>query len=124
LSTSSISIGDQQRGDQAPDELRIGGKQQRARLQPVLLEAGEHDRRRRRGRQAERQQRHQRAGSRRIVGRFGTGDAFDGAMAELFRVLGQPLFGGVGQEGADFGAAGRHRADREADQRAAQPRLP
>ena len=30
----------------------------------------------------------------------------------------------VGQEGADLGAARRHRADREADRRAAQPRLP
>ena len=39
-------------------------------------------------------------------------------------VLRQLLLQRVGQEGRDFGAAGRQRADREAEQGAAQPRLP
>ena len=34
----------------------------------------------------------------------------------------EPLLGRIGQEGRDLGAAGRQRADREAEQRAAQPR--
>ena len=62
-------------------------EQQRSRLQAELLEAGQHDRRGRRRRQAERQQRHQRAGGRGVVGGFGTGDALDGAMAELLGML-------------------------------------
>jgi hypothetical protein len=111
-------------GDQTPDELRVGGKQQRARLQPELLEAGEHDRSRRRGRQAQREQRHQGSGRRGIVGCFRPRNALDRTMAELFGFFRQLLFHGIGKERADFGASRRHRADREAYGGAAQPRLP
>ena len=44
-------------------------------------------RRGRRGRDAQRQQRHQHAGERRVVGRLRTGHALDRALAELVRVL-------------------------------------
>ena len=103
---------------------RAVGEEQRPRLQAVLLEAGEHDRSRRGGRQAERQERHQRAGGGGIVRRFGPGDAFDRALAELLRLLREPLLQRVGEERRDLGAARRHRAHREAEQRAAQPWLP
>ena len=52
------------------------------------------------------------------------GDALDGSLAELLRVLGQLLLHRVGEEGRDLGATGRHGAEREADRGAAQPRLP
>ena len=102
----------------------IVGEEQRPGLQAELLEAGQHDRRRRRGRQAERQQRHQRARRGGVVGGLRAGDALDGALAEFFRMLRKAPFGGVGEEGRNLGAAGRHGADREADRRAAQPGLP
>ncbi|GCC47973.1 hypothetical protein chiPu_0031959, partial [Chiloscyllium punctatum] len=97
---------------------------QRPRVEAVLLEARQHHRRGGRGRQPERQQRHQRAGGRRIVGGLRPRDTLDRALAELLRMFGQPPLGGIGQEGRDLGAAGRQRADRKAEQRAAQPRHP
>ena len=72
----------------------------------------------------EREQRHERARERRVVGRLGAGHALDRALAELLRVLGQALLGRVGQERRHLGAARRQRAEREADARAAQPRPP
>ena len=117
-------VGDEQAGDQAPDQIGPLGEQQRPGIEAVLLEAREHHRGGGRGRQPERQQRHQRAGGGGVVGGLGSGDALDRAVAEFLRMLGQPPFGRIGQEGRDLGAARRQRADREAEQRAAQPRLP
>ena len=57
------------------------------RLQVEDLERREHDRGGRRGRQPERQQRHQRARERGVVGRLRPGDALDRAVAELVRSL-------------------------------------
>ena len=101
-------------------------EQQRPGLDLVALEGREHHRRRRRRGDAEGQQRHQDAGGRGVVGRLRSGDALDGALAELCLVgaLGQLPLGRVGQEGGDVRAAGRDRADREADEGSAQPRLP
>ena len=117
-------IGDEERSDQPPHKLRIGGEQQRAGLQAILLEAGKHDRRRRGGRQAERQERHERAGGRCVVGCLRPCDAFDGTVAELLRMLRQSFFRRIGKEGADLRTAGRHGADREADHGAAKPGFP
>ena len=64
--------------------------------------------------------RHQGAGGGRVVGRLGAGDALDGALAELLRVLGQLLLGGVRQERRDLGAARGHA--RRRGSRAAVPR--
>jgi hypothetical protein len=55
------------------------------------------------------------------LGGFGTGDALDGAVAEFLRMLGQALLRRIGQEGRDFGAAGRQRADGKTKKRAADP---
>ena len=71
----------------------------------------------------ERQQRHQRARERRVVGRLGPGDALDRALAPL-AVRRELLLGRVGQERRHLGAARRQRPEREPDPRAAQPRLP
>ena len=76
------------------------------------------------GRQAEGQQRHERAGGRGVVGGLGSGDALDGALAELLGVLGELALGHVGQEGRDLGAARGEGAEGEAEGGAAQPRLP
>ena len=100
------------------------GEQQRPRVEPVLLEAREHHRGGGRRRQPEREQRHQRAGGGGVVGGFRPGDALDRALAEFLRMLGQPALGRIGQERRDLGAARGQRADRKAEQRAAQPRLP
>ena len=118
-------VGDEQAGDQAPDQVRLRGQEQRPRLDAVALEGRQHDRGRRRGRQAERQHRHQHAGRRRVVGGFRAGHALDRAgRAELLLVLRQLLLQRIGEEGRDLRAARRQRADREADERAAHPGLP
>src|SRR5690606_18528645 len=99
---------------QPPDEIRPIDEEQRSRLQAVLLEGGEHDRRRRRGWTAEGEEADEGAGGGSVVGSPRPGDAFDGAIAEFLRILGKPLLGGIGQVGADLGAAGRHGADGKA----------
>ena len=76
-------VADEQRGDQRPDQRPARSNSSGPGLHAVLLERGEHDRRGRRGRQAQGQQRHQHAGGRGVVGRLRTGDALDGALAEL-----------------------------------------
>ena len=55
-------VGDEQTGDQAPHQIRLFGEQQRTGVEAVLLEACEHHCSGCRCRQAQRQQRHQRAG--------------------------------------------------------------
>ena len=45
-------------------------------------------------------------------------------MAGFFRAAREFFLGRVGQEGRDFAAARRHRAEDETERRAAQPRLP
>ena len=117
-------VADIERRDQAPDQVGIAREQQRPRLQAVLLERDQHDRGGRRRRKSERQQRHQHAGHRRIVGRLRAGDAFDRAFAELLRIFAELLLDRVREEGRDFSAAGGQRAERKSDGGAAQPRLP
>src|SRR5690606_15080446 len=85
---------------------------------------GEHDGGGGRGGQAKGQQRDKGAGGGGVVGCFRAGDALDGAVAEFVLVFGQAFFDRIGEECADFGAAGGHSADGEADGGAAQPRLP
>ena len=117
-------VADEQARDEPPHQLRAGLEQQRPGLQAVLLEGREQDRRRGRGRQAEGEQRDERACGGGVVGRLRAGDALDGAVAELVLVLGEPLLDAVRQERRDLGAAGGQRAQREAEHRAAQPRPP
>ena len=117
-------VADVEAGDQAPDQVGVALEQQRAGLQAVLLERGQHDGGRGRGRQAERQERRQRAGHGGIVGGLGPGHGLDRTLAELLGVLGQALLDQVGEEGRDLAAAGRQGTDREAQERAAQPGLP
>ena len=117
-------VADVEARDQAPDQVRLGGEQQRSRLQAELLERGEQDRGGGRGRQPERQQRHQHARGGGVVGRLGPGHALDRALAELLGPPGEALLHHVGEKGRDLGAARRQRAEREAERGAAQPRLP
>ena len=99
-------------------------EQQRAGLDAVALERGQHDRGGRVRRQAEREHRHQGARGGRVVGRLRAGDALDRALAELLGVLGELALGDVRQERRDLRAAGRDGPEREAERGAAQPRLP
>ena len=118
-------VADQQAGQQRPHQVGLLGHQLRSRLDAVALEGGEHDRRRRRHGQAQRQQRHERAGRGCVVGGLRTGDALDGALSELAAVLaGEPALQHVGQERRGLGSARGHRSEREPERRAAQPRLP
>ena len=72
------------------------------------------------GRNAQREQRNEgrlRAG---VVGGFGTGDAFNRALAKAARILRDLLLDRVGGEGAKHGAIARQNAKQAADERAAQ----
>ncbi len=117
-------VADVQAGDHAPHQRRFVFEQQRARLQAELLKRREQDGGGRRRRQAEREQRHQRARGRCVVGGFGAGHRFDRAAAEFLRPLREPLLDRVRHQRRQLGAAGGQRAERKADRRAAQPRLP
>ena len=63
-------VADVERGDQRPDQRRVGVEQLRPGLDAVVLERAEQDRGGVRGRDAERQQRDQRRRDRRVVGRL------------------------------------------------------
>ena len=117
-------VGDEKAGNQTPDKVGIVGEELRAGLQSELLERRQHDCRRGGGRQAQRQQRHQRTRGRRVVRGLGTGNAFDRALAEFLRILGELSLGRVGQEARNIGATGRHRPDREANRGSSKPGLP
>ena len=119
--TSSSTMPTNSEAIRRPHQVGFALEQQRARLDAVLLERGQHHRRDRRGRQAQGQHRDQRARRRGGGRRLRARDALDGALAELVLVLGEPLLRHVRQERRDLRAARRDRAEREADQRAAQP---
>ena len=55
-----------------------------------------------------------------IVGRLGSRHAFDGAIAEFFRMLGHPLFNVVGDKGRHGSDDARQQAQEIADERAAR----
>ena len=117
-------VADVEAGQQRPHEARLVLEEQRSGLQAELLERGQQHRGGGGGRQPQREQRHQRPGGRGVVGGFGTGHAFDGAVPELLGMTRQALLDGIGEQRRQFRAAGRQGAQREADRRAAQPRLP
>ena len=81
-------VADVEAGDEGPHQIGLRLKQQRARLEAVLLERRQQHRRRGGRRQAQRQQRHQHAGRGGVVGGFGAGHALDGAVPELARARG------------------------------------
>ena len=119
-------VADQQAGEQRPDQVGLVGHQRRAGLDAVGLHGRQDDRGGRGDRQPEGEQRDEHAGGAGVVGGLRAGDALDGALAELLGVLaaGELALGDVGQERRRLGAAGRQRAEREAERGAAQPRLP
>ena len=109
-------VADVERGDEPPDEVGVVQEEERPGLEPVVLEGRQQDGGRRRGREAERQERHQDAGGRRVVGGLRPGDALDGALpAELLRARRQAALDHVREEGRDLRAAGGQGADREAE---------
>ena len=74
------------------------------------------------GRDAERQHGDERGLRRGVVGRFGRRHAFDRALAEFARGLGDLLLQGIGREGAERRAAARQHAEDRAERRAAHDR--
>ena len=80
-------VADEQARQERPDELGLVGHQGRAGLDAVGAHRRDDHRGRSRHGQAEGQQRHEHAGGAGVVGGLGTGDALDGALAELLPVL-------------------------------------
>ena len=74
------------------------------------------------GRDAERHHRHESAGRRRIVGRLGTGDAFDRALAEALGMLREAPLQAVGNERRNDVRRARNDADQKTEQAAARDR--
>jgi hypothetical protein len=81
-------VADVEARDQAPHQLGLRLKEERAGLDAVVLECAQQDRRRGGGGNAERQERDQHAGRRSVIRRLGPGDALDSALAELVGMLG------------------------------------
>ncbi|MNV22900.1 hypothetical protein D3C71_1138960 [compost metagenome] len=117
-------VANEEAGDQPPDEIGVGHEEQRTGHQPVLLEARKHHRGSGRCGKAERQQRHQRAGRGRVVGRLRARHPFDRTFAELLGLHRELALERVRQQRRHFGAARGQRTDRETQANAAQPRLP
>ncbi len=117
-------VGDEKARHQTPNQRGIGHKEEGARLQAELLEAGKHDCSRGRSGQAQRQERHESSGGGSIVGRFRSGHAFDCTFAEFFRMFRELPFRRIGKEARHIGAARWHGADWKADCGAAKPRHP
>ena len=120
-------VSDEQAGEQRPHELGLVGHQGRAGLDAVGAHRRDDHRRRCRHRQAEGEQRHEHAGRAGVVGGLRSGHALDGALAERLPVrprLLQATLEDVGQEGRRLRAAGRDRAEGEADRGAPHPRSP
>src|SRR6185503_6047472 len=72
-----------QAGDEPPDQSWFMLKKQRTWLKAVLLKRSEQDGAGCPRRKPQRQQRNERAGSRRVVRRFRAGNAFNGPVTEL-----------------------------------------
>ena len=120
-------VADEEAGQQRPHQVGLVGHQCRAGLDAIGLQRGDQHGGGRGDRETERQQGHEHARGARVVGRLGAGDAFDRALTELavgLPATGQLALGDVGQEGRRLRAAGRHRAEREAQRRATQPGSP
>ena len=80
------------------------------------------DRLHRAERHAERQHRHEGAGGGGVVGGFRAGDAFHRALAEMLRMVREPLLDRIGHEGRQDVRGARDDADQEADDGAAPDR--
>ena len=120
-------VADEQAGQQRPHQVGLVGHQRGTGLDAVGLQRGDQHRGGRGDRETERQQGDEHARGARVVGRLGAGDPLDRALAELAvgpPATGQLALGDVGQEGRRLRTAGRHRAEREAERRAAQPGSP
>ena len=98
-------VADVEARDQPPHEPRLVLEEERSGLESVLLKRGQQNRRRGGRRQAEREQRHERAGRGCVVGGLRSCDPFDGAVAELARIARQPPLDRVREERRDLGAA-------------------
>ena len=96
--------------------------QERSRLQAEDDQGAEHDGGAAGAGDAQRDQRNQGARHGGVVRGFRAGETGDRSVAELFRMLGQFAFEGIGQEGGHRGAGARQDADEGADHRASRGR--
>ena len=100
-----------QAGDQAPDEFLMFDEQKRTRLEAPDHHPPQEYCRGRRARNSQGQHWQHGAGAGGIVRRFGSNDAFQGALAEFVRILGYLLGNTVGHEGSRCRAGGRKNTD-------------
>src|SRR5216117_3302705 len=107
--------------DEPPDELRLLLEQERPRLEPPDDETAQHDGRRGRARDSQRDHGEYRRDPGRVRRRLWRHDALQLALAEPLRVPGEALREGVAHEGRGRGAA-RLEAHPEPDERAAHER--
>ncbi|MPL80556.1 hypothetical protein SDC9_26457 [bioreactor metagenome] len=115
-------VRDEERRDQAPDDIRVLGEEQRTRGD---VEAQQHRQQHRRGaraRHAKRQHRHQRATGGSVVARLGGGDAARVALAEGALAVDELLLHRIAEEGPERGPCPRQHPRDEAQNRAAQHR--
>src|SRR5699024_8672987 len=97
-------VSDKHTGGDAPDKVGVVLVQQGAGIQAVHDEGAQQNGNRGGAGDAQGEQGDQSGAGVGVVGRLGTGDALNGAVAEAAGVLGRLLLHGVGDEGGDGGA--------------------
>ena len=118
------NVADIKTGNQAPDQRGGAREQQWPRLEIILFKGRKQNGGRCRGWKSQCQQWNQHARNGRVIGRFRAGNTFDGAAAKFLWMLGELFFKEIGQEGRNFRAARRQRAEWKPECGAAQPWFP
>ena len=110
-------VGDQQGGNQTPDDIGLFGKHRRTRSDVIERQRAHHHRRGAGTRHAKGQHRDKRAAGRSVIRCFRRRHAANIAFTEAVAVTAQLLLGHVGDGAGDSGPRAGQNADEETDHR-------